>query len=77
MSVIAWDGNKIAADRQIEANGIRKKVSKLFVMKDGSCASFVGNYDCGLVLVDWLNNGADVAKWPECQKRTGRPILLL
>jgi len=54
MSVIAWDGTRLAADRQLTVDGHRTTVSKLLRIHD-SWVSWVGGYHRCRYLLDWMN----------------------
>ena len=78
MSVIAWDGTRLAVDRQLTVDGLKTTVCKL--MQDGdSWVTWIGDYHRGLRLLDWVNNAkcewaypvseddqhAEIVKWTE------------
>lgn len=67
MSVIAWDGKTIAADKRAVSEGLQRTTTKLYI-HNNSVLGFVGSQAHGLALVDWYKNGADVTKYPEFQK---------
>lgn len=68
MSVIAWDGKSIVADKMASLCGMQSKVTKLFKLNDGKIGGVVGDLAQGLVLVEWYNNGRDEKSWPAFQK---------
>ena len=69
MTVIAWDGKYIAADRLAEYCGLGSKVTKLHTSKNGDCViGFTGGLENGLGLMEWFNNGAVKEEWPDWQK---------
>lgn len=68
MSVIAWDGKVLAADRQISHNDRAYEGQKLFRLDDGTLVAFTGDRECGMILVEWVRSGADSARWPAFQK---------
>jgi len=67
MTVIAWDGKSIAADRLAVMEGLRRTTSKLHRF-NGRVLTFAGEQATGLALVRWYKDGADPAKYPERQK---------
>jgi hypothetical protein len=67
MSVVAWDGETLAADRQGTYLGCRVRSNKLFRRGDISVA-VTGEHVEGLVLVAWYFAGADPEEWPEFQR---------
>lgn len=84
MSVIAWDGKWLVADRQACDSGMRIATEKIAFRKDAIIAG--SGYESSLLMfMRWYDEGADPAKWPECQKgdhwtkavvmRKGEPLL--
>lgn len=67
MSVIAWDGETVVADRQMAVDGLRQTTSKLRRLKTGEVIGWVGGYENGLAVAQWYEDGADPERWPECQ----------
>ena len=67
MSIIAWDGKQIAADRQVVAGEIVQRGFKIKKLKNGEIVGWTGNHAAGLLLVQWYENGADLDDWPEFQ----------
>lgn len=64
MSVVAWDGKTIAADRQA-TNGSRKFTqSKLLRVESGEIIAWTGMTENGLTMARWYKDGADPAKFP-------------
>lgn len=63
MTVIAWDGKTIAADRQATSAGMRRLTKKLHRVSDGVVAITGGGIH-GLALVDWFRGDRDPASWP-------------
>ena len=72
MSVIAWDGNHLAADRQMTAGTRRATCSKL----RGTIA-WCGDQEEGILLADWYTAGADPEKWPAWQTNDNFTILVV
>ena len=68
MSVIAWDGTHIAADKQSTVSDIRMTTTKMRRLKSGEIAAWTGSQECGLILARWYEEGADSHRWPEFQK---------
>ena len=67
MTVIAWDGAYIAADRLADEEGHRRTISKLHVV-GSEVLTFAGEISMGLLLIQWYRDGADPTKYPERQK---------
>ena len=68
MSVIAFDGKTVSADKQSTSSGLRTTVNKLIQLVSGEVVGFTGTIDKGLSLVDWYVSGGDKSKFPEFQK---------
>ena len=67
MSVIAWDGKIIAADRQAQMGGLCYPVSKLKRVKE-FILGWTGSTAHGLAIVTWYLDGRHKKRWPEFQK---------
>lgn len=67
MSVIAWDGQVLAADSQATSADARSLAVKLHRLPDGRIAGFTGPLDLGMQLVHWLRDGARLDAWPATQ----------
>ena len=67
MSVVAWDGKIIAADRMIVSADMRSEGVKLIKL-DRVFLAWVGEQGGGLALFDWYTNGCHKSEWPEMQK---------
>lgn len=53
MSVIAWDGKTLAADRQANDDGMRRMATKLIVTAKGEALAWTGDHSYGLALAGW------------------------
>ncbi len=66
MSVIAWDGKTVAADRQANQDNTRSLIKKLSVVRrTGDILGTVGGVDYGLKLEKWYRAGARHALFPK------------
>lgn len=65
MSVIAWDGKILAADRQGTFSNMRRTGRKIYKLENGNVIAFCGSISTSLLLLDWYKSGADKEKWPE------------
>lgn len=70
MTVIAWDGKTLAADRQATNCGMRFETTKIFRLADGSVCAATGAHAAATIMRQWYEDGADLSKYPECQKTT-------
>lgn len=68
MTVIAWDGTTLAADKQMTCQGLREKVTKLHrvMHKDyGECLiGIAGSYAHAQELIAWFASGEGVEGFP-------------
>lgn len=71
MSVVAWDGKMLAADKQMNCASLKSKCTKIYKM-DEEVLAFTGDMEVGLLLIGWYKEGADPAKYPEVQKDKDR-----
>lgn len=71
MTVIAWDGKTLCADKRGVSNGWYFSLTKIFRIDKG-LVGIDGNYDVGLELIEWLKEGADPKTYPEIQKDNER-----
>jgi len=55
MTIIAWDGKTLAADKLSTRQDLKQSVTKIFRLKDGSVVGISGEMSTGLMLVDWLD----------------------
>lgn len=76
MSVIAWDGQSLAADRR-SVNGNRiATVSKIFAVND-RIAGFVGRFDEGAECLAWLREGCHPDTFPPALRSTDNNTQLI
>lgn len=65
MSVIVWDGEIFASDRQATRSGLKYPTTKIFE-HDGNFVGITGDQDVGMLLLDWFK---DEGEYPtEAQK---------
>lgn len=67
MSVVAWDGRTLAADKQGTSGGNKTTVSKIASVKDGKmlyAVAFVGLHTAGLRMLEWFAEGAEDEEFP-------------
>jgi 20S proteasome alpha/beta subunit len=67
MSVVVWDGKRVASDLQGQQGDLRMKSKKIFMLEDSTVLAFTGEYERGLALVEWYKNGATPSLWPASQ----------
>lgn len=67
MSVIAWDGKRLAADKRAVFGSMSREVIKIF--RSGEVlAGYVGNIDQGEEVLAWFSSGHDPDKFPVSQR---------
>lgn len=67
MTVIAWDGKTLAADKRAVLAGFQGgTVTKIHRWPGGLCA-FAGDLDIGMQMVAWLRGGARPEEFPKRQ----------
>lgn len=64
MTVIAWDGRTLAADKQSTSHGMRRTTTKIHRVSDGLLA-LTGGGAHGTALLDWFRGERDKEKWPK------------
>jgi hypothetical protein len=77
MTVIAWDGKTLAADKRASSVGYGYTVTKLRRLKDGSIAAITGNGDEAGAVLAWLNSERDPEKYPPAQKDNDTSVLVV
>ena len=68
MSVVAFDGITIAADRQATAGALIRRTSKIRRLPNGEILAWTGGLENGLAMARWYEAGADPAHFPASQK---------
>jgi ATP-dependent protease HslVU (ClpYQ) peptidase subunit len=69
MSIVAWDGKTLAADRQASYGDTVRTIKKLWKLVNGEVVAVIGTYANCLMVKQWYENGAKQEEWPECQKK--------
>lgn len=67
MTVIAWDGKTLAADKMASNGGSKFRVTKIWRIKKcliGVC----GDYAPSMAVKRWFEQGANPKDWPECNQ---------
>lgn len=64
MTVLAWDGKTLAADRQATSGGFANAVTKIHRVP-GGIVGFTGNEGHAVALLAWFKDGRDPTKWPK------------
>lgn len=67
MTVIAWDGRTLAADKRVSFHGLACTTTKL--ARAGDClVGLSGDGSAARELLEWFRAGAAPSNYPECQK---------
>jgi hypothetical protein len=77
MTVIAWDGKTLAADkRAVEGGGIARTVSK--ISRFGECLiGMTGHWDTAVEMRTWFMEGADPAKFPDKAREDKATLIVI
>jgi len=67
MTVIAWDGLTLAADKRSVDCGLARTVTKIYRVND-SVVAIAGCLDQGLLMIEWVRNGCNPETFPDSQK---------
>lgn len=67
MSVIAWDGERLAADKRACIGSLVRTTTKAFHVGD-ALAAYAGDADAGEEVLAWFREGRDPAKFPASQR---------
>lgn len=67
MSVIAWDGRTLAADRRATLGTLIRTTTKIFHLGT-SLAAYAGNADAGEEMLAWFKGGAIPESFPASQR---------
>ncbi len=67
MTVIAWDGKTLAADKAASCAGFKNTVTKIHRVPGGLVA-LAGDGDSALDLLAWFRGGRMASDYPACQK---------
>jgi ATP-dependent protease HslVU (ClpYQ) peptidase subunit len=77
MSIIAFDGKTVAADkRQTDNCGLARTVTKIFRHR-GMVVAVVGNYVTGIEMVEWWRAGAVPSDFPASAREDKTTIIAI
>lgn len=77
MTVIAFDGKTLAADKRAVNNGYKGGTVTKIHRWDGGLCAFSGDMDVGVQLVHWLREGAKPARYPRAQEKGAANFLVI
>ena len=65
MTILAWDGKTLAADRMATNNGVASTVTKVFRLDEDRIIGISGHLTRGLEVVDWLATNGHKDAFPK------------
>lgn len=78
MSVIAWDGKTLAADKRASLNACSWPVTKIHKVGPDALACISGNSDQGGEMLAWYIAGAEPSAFPPSQRADGwSPLVVI
>jgi ATP-dependent protease HslVU (ClpYQ) peptidase subunit len=63
MTVIAWDGKTLAADRMVVSGGVKRMTTKIHRV-DGDLFGISGCLAIGMARLQWVRDGLDPSAYP-------------
>lgn len=67
MTVLAWDGRTLAADKRMTVAGLAQRVTKIFRVRN-NLVGISGTGALGLQMIEWFKGGADPNTFPPSQR---------
>lgn len=77
MTVIAWDGRTLAADKRNTCVGNPSTVTKIFKIEGVGLVGFAGDADHALCLLHWFRNDMVMADYPKVMESSNASALLI
>ncbi len=77
MTVLAWDGKTLAADKRGTTYGLNFTCTKLFRVGPDMLVGVHGELCRGLELVDWVRSGKDPQRHPKQDKDDATYLLII
>lgn len=71
MTVIAWDGVTLAADKRATYSGLARTVTKIQRTHKGELVAFSGDFDMGVALVQWYVGDGCAERYPNNKNNDG------
>jgi len=68
MTIIAWDGITLAADKRAVINGLSRTLTKIFRLKNGDLFGACGDMTYCLQMLEWVQNGMKPEDFPKEQR---------
>lgn len=76
MTIIAWDGTTLAADKQVTCNDLKKTITKIF-KTDLGLIGVSGVMNMGMAIKTWLLEGAIAELYPEISNEPYTQLILI
>ena len=76
MTIVAWDGKTLAADKRMISSGLMRTCRKIWEY-NGNLIAITGDWDAGAELIAWFNAGADPAKFPEAGRKDTATLIVI
>jgi hypothetical protein len=76
VTVIAWDGQTLAADRQMEAFGGRSTTTKIFRYGNVLCGGS-GDASCSFRVLEWIRSGRAPADFPKFEPNDDVEVIVI
>ena len=67
MTIIVWDGKTLASDKQATNAGLKRQVTKIFVI-NGHMVGFSGDFDYAQTMKHWFESGCKPEEFPKHQE---------
>ena len=68
MTVVAWDGRTLAADKASNFSGFLATATKIYRLPCGGLVGFAGDADKAMMMLEWFKRGRQIEEFPECNK---------
>lgn len=68
MSIVAYDGKVLAADRQAMNGDLPFETRKIIRLENGDIIAWTGSTDGGLAMKYWYEQGCNREEFPSCQR---------
>ena len=76
MTVIAWEGKTLAADRQATTGSTKQSVKKIYAT-GGKLLGLTGDISVGMEMIDWYTAGADPKLYPQSNRNPSEGCSLI
>ena len=77
MTVVAWDGTTLAADKRATNNGLHRTVRKIYRLNDEELAGVAGDFADSEAILAWLRGSRNPDTFPQLPDRDSARVLVL